>query len=209
MPGVTVGRWALVGSGAVVTHDVPDYGIVVGNPARWSATPAPAATAWPMWASSRRPPPADLPALRARSRINAWAARWTPGTWRGCRSPQPLAPNPPKGATMIPIARPTVGEEEEALVLEVLESGKLAQGAMVARLEAEFAAYCGGEARGRHVERHDGAAPGAAGARHRPRRRGDHRAVHLHRLGQRRSSMPARARCSWTSSRTATTSTRP
>ena len=34
LPGVTVGRWALVGSGAVVTHDVPDYGIVVGNPAR-------------------------------------------------------------------------------------------------------------------------------------------------------------------------------
>ncbi len=34
LPGVTVGRWALVGSGAVVTHDVPDYGIVIGNPAR-------------------------------------------------------------------------------------------------------------------------------------------------------------------------------
>lgn len=34
LPGVTIGRWALVGSGAVVTHDVPDYGIVVGNPAR-------------------------------------------------------------------------------------------------------------------------------------------------------------------------------
>jgi hypothetical protein len=31
---VTIGRWALVGSGAVVTHDVPDYGIVQGNPAR-------------------------------------------------------------------------------------------------------------------------------------------------------------------------------
>src|SRR4051812_19647033 len=44
---------------------------------------------------------------------------------------------------MIPIARPTVGEEEKALLLEVLDSGMLAQGAMVARLEAEFAAYCG------------------------------------------------------------------
>lgn len=32
--GITVGRWALVGSGAVVTRDVPDYGLVVGNPAR-------------------------------------------------------------------------------------------------------------------------------------------------------------------------------
>ena len=44
---------------------------------------------------------------------------------------------------MIPIAKPTVGEEEKELVLQVLGSGMLAQGAMVARLEEEFAAYCG------------------------------------------------------------------
>ncbi len=34
LPGVTVGRWAMVGSGAVVTRDVADYELVVGNPAR-------------------------------------------------------------------------------------------------------------------------------------------------------------------------------
>lgn len=34
LPGVTIGTFALVGSGSVVTRDVPDYGIVVGNPAR-------------------------------------------------------------------------------------------------------------------------------------------------------------------------------
>ena len=32
--GLTVGAYAVVGAGSVVTKDVPDYGIVVGNPAR-------------------------------------------------------------------------------------------------------------------------------------------------------------------------------
>ena len=34
LPGVRIGRFALVGSGAIVTKDVPDHGIVIGNPAR-------------------------------------------------------------------------------------------------------------------------------------------------------------------------------
>ena len=32
--GVTIGRYAFVAAGAVVTKDVPDYALVVGNPAR-------------------------------------------------------------------------------------------------------------------------------------------------------------------------------
>lgn len=32
--GVTIGRWAMVGAGALVTKDVPDYALVVGCPAK-------------------------------------------------------------------------------------------------------------------------------------------------------------------------------
>jgi UDP-2-acetamido-3-amino-2,3-dideoxy-glucuronate N-acetyltransferase len=32
--GHTIGRYAMVGAGAVVTHDVPDYALMVGSPAR-------------------------------------------------------------------------------------------------------------------------------------------------------------------------------
>ena len=32
--GVTIGQWAMIGSGSVVSRDVPDYGLVWGNPAR-------------------------------------------------------------------------------------------------------------------------------------------------------------------------------
>ena len=32
--GITLGEWVMVGSGSVVTRDVPDHGLVFGNPAR-------------------------------------------------------------------------------------------------------------------------------------------------------------------------------
>jgi UDP-2-acetamido-3-amino-2,3-dideoxy-glucuronate N-acetyltransferase len=32
--GNTIGRYAMVGAGAVVTHDVPDFALMLGNPAR-------------------------------------------------------------------------------------------------------------------------------------------------------------------------------
>jgi UDP-2-acetamido-3-amino-2,3-dideoxy-glucuronate N-acetyltransferase len=34
LPGLTIGRWAMVAAAAVVTSDVPDYALVMGNPAR-------------------------------------------------------------------------------------------------------------------------------------------------------------------------------
>ncbi|HDI82522.1 MAG TPA: N-acetyltransferase [candidate division WOR-3 bacterium] len=34
LPGVTIGKWSMIGAGSVVTRDVPDFAIVRGNPAR-------------------------------------------------------------------------------------------------------------------------------------------------------------------------------
>ena len=34
LPGVTIGKYAIVGTGAIVTKDVPDYSVVVGIPAK-------------------------------------------------------------------------------------------------------------------------------------------------------------------------------
>ena len=34
--GITLGRYCFIGAGAVVTKDVPDYGLVLGNPGKLS-----------------------------------------------------------------------------------------------------------------------------------------------------------------------------
>lgn len=34
LPAITIGRWALVAAGSVVTKDVPDHALVAGNPAK-------------------------------------------------------------------------------------------------------------------------------------------------------------------------------
>ncbi|MGH2463340.1 MAG: acyltransferase [Candidatus Limnocylindria bacterium] len=47
LPGVTIGRWALIGAGSVVTHDVADYALVVGNPARRIGSACPCGASLP------------------------------------------------------------------------------------------------------------------------------------------------------------------
>ena len=37
LPGIVIGQYAMVGAGSVVTRDVPDHGMVYGNPARLHA----------------------------------------------------------------------------------------------------------------------------------------------------------------------------
>lgn len=53
---VTIGAWAMVAAGAVVTSDVPDYGLVTGTPARL--------TGWVGRAGNRLVPSEDGAALR-------------------------------------------------------------------------------------------------------------------------------------------------
>jgi acetyltransferase-like isoleucine patch superfamily enzyme len=48
MPGVTIGRNAVVGASSVVHHDVPDCSVVMGNPARIIRQYDPASGAWKM-----------------------------------------------------------------------------------------------------------------------------------------------------------------
>jgi acetyltransferase-like isoleucine patch superfamily enzyme len=40
--GVTIGEWAMVGSGSVVTRDLPNHALAFGNPARVRDMCAPA-----------------------------------------------------------------------------------------------------------------------------------------------------------------------
>ena len=34
MPGITIGKHCFIGAGCVVTQNIPDYCVTVGNPAR-------------------------------------------------------------------------------------------------------------------------------------------------------------------------------
>jgi acetyltransferase-like isoleucine patch superfamily enzyme len=53
LSGITIGRWAMVGAGSVVTRDVPDHGLVWGNPAQLHGFACPC--------GQRLPDPGPLP----------------------------------------------------------------------------------------------------------------------------------------------------
>jgi len=58
LPGITIGRGAMVAAGAVVTRDVPAHAVVKGNPARISGYTTDAARA--VSAPASRPAPGDV-----------------------------------------------------------------------------------------------------------------------------------------------------
>ena len=34
IPNINIGKWCIIGAGAVIIRDVPDYSVVVGNPGK-------------------------------------------------------------------------------------------------------------------------------------------------------------------------------
>jgi UDP-2-acetamido-3-amino-2,3-dideoxy-glucuronate N-acetyltransferase len=65
--GITVGLWAMVGCGSVVTRDVPDYGLVWGNPARLHGFVCPCGNRLPREPHPARPPYTDIEASHGTS----------------------------------------------------------------------------------------------------------------------------------------------
>lgn len=67
LPGVRIGRGAVVGAGAVVSRDVPDYAVATGNPARivenrrnreLDYSPVASVAGWRAWRVAAPAPPA-------------------------------------------------------------------------------------------------------------------------------------------------------
>ncbi len=87
---VTVGRWALVAAGRSWSQDVPDFALVAGVPARFVR-----------WVGRAGVP--LVPAATARFRCPQTGAMYaeTDGTLR-------------EEVTMIPAAKPLIGDEERA-----------------------------------------------------------------------------------------------
>ena len=167
----------MVGAGAVVVADVPDFALVVGVPARRIG-----------WVGR---------AGRAAAAATGDGARWRcDRTGERFVEEEGLlyeisALEQRRDRDAIPATGLLLGEEERAAVDRVLASGMLAQGPEVAAFEAEFAEHVGGRPVRRGQLRHQRAAARAARAGHRPRRRGHRAVVHLRRHRQRGGASPA------------------
>ncbi len=122
--GVTIGEYAMLGAGAVVTRDIPPYALAYGNPARVVGR-------------------VDERGRRVTA-DSGWHAVERPGRWVvEDRAPAASAATVEAAGDPIPLSRPLLGEEEREAVAAVLASGQLAAGPVVRAFEASFAAFVG------------------------------------------------------------------
>jgi serine acetyltransferase len=68
--GHTIGRWALIGSGSVVSRDIPDYGLAWGNPARLHGFVCPCGTKLEKVAQENQHVLAECPKCKEQVKIN-------------------------------------------------------------------------------------------------------------------------------------------
>jgi perosamine synthetase len=125
LPGITVGEFAIVGAGSVVTKDVPSHTIVIGNPAREYSK---------VCACGKK-------AVEKEGKFYC----------ETCESPLEINDQESKEDVEsdeiqnIPITKVIISDEEKKAVIEVLDSGMLIAGKQVKEFEEKFADYCGCE----------------------------------------------------------------
>ena len=123
LPFLRIGRHALVGAGAVVTKDVPDYAIVAGNPAK-------------VIGDVRKIADYDLLGVEGEDE-GVTGCEFRVASLE--QFPEPETDN----SKPIKRSSPSFGSEERKAVMEVFASEQFIHGSQCREFEKEFASYCG------------------------------------------------------------------
>lgn len=126
--GRTIGPYAFVAAGAVVTHDVPAHALVMGNPARQ--------VGWVSRSGQRLPagPVATCPETGERYRVGPDSCTLVEGTVSEERAPQPIAMQD------LAVEHAALRPELERAFRRVVASGQFVLGREVEQFEGEVAA---------------------------------------------------------------------
>ena len=129
---ITVGQYALVGSGSIVTHDVPDYGLVYGSPARLAGYVCRCGKRLPFRLEQDGTVGCDCGQSYTKAGAIVQEAQVTSNT-----------PAPSVRFVDLAAQHAEVREELDAALREIFERSAFIGGPNVEGFEREFAAYCG------------------------------------------------------------------